>query len=64
METIFQAFGQITTFVSAIGGISMIVAGVSILNIMMMSVTERIKEIGIMRSIGAQTKRSDVDVPL
>jgi putative ABC transport system permease protein len=56
MATIFQAFGQITTFVSAIGGISMIVAGVSILNIMMMSVTERIKEIGIMRSIGAQRK--------
>jgi putative ABC transport system permease protein len=56
MESIFQAFGQITTFVSAIGGISMIVAGVSILNIMMMSVTERIKEIGIMRSIGAQRR--------
>ncbi len=56
METIFEAFGQITTFVSAIGGISMLVAGVSILNIMMMSVTERIKEIGIMRSIGAQRK--------
>ena len=56
METIFSAFGQITTFVSAIGGISMVVAGVSILNIMMMSVTERIKEIGIMRSIGAQRK--------
>ena len=54
MESIFEAFGQITAFVSAIGGISMIVAGVSILNIMMMSVTERIKEIGIMRSIGAQ----------
>jgi putative ABC transport system permease protein len=56
METIFEAFGQITLFVSAIGGISMLVAGVSILNIMMMSVTERIKEIGIMRSIGAQRK--------
>jgi putative ABC transport system permease protein len=56
METIFQAFGQITAFVSAIGGISMIVAGVSILNIMMMSVTERVKEIGIMRSIGAQRR--------
>ena len=56
METLFEAFGQITAFVSAIGGISMLVAGVSILNIMMMSVTERIKEIGIMRSIGAQRK--------
>lgn len=56
MESIFEAFGQITTFVSAIGGISMLVAGVSILNIMMMSVTERVKEIGIMRSIGAQKR--------
>ena len=46
----------VTTFVTAIGGISMVVAGVSIFNIMMMSVNERIKEIGIMRSIGAQKK--------
>ncbi len=52
MKTILDTFGQITTFVSAIGGISLIVAGVSILNIMMMSVTDRTKEIGIMRSIG------------
>ena len=56
LETINSAFGQISTFVMAIGGISLLVAGVSILNIMMMSVTERIKEIGIMRSIGAQKK--------
>ena len=34
----------------------MVVAGVSIFNIMMMSVNERIKEIGIMRSIGTQKK--------
>ena len=34
----------------------MIVAGVSIFNIMMMSVTERIKEIGIMRSIGPRRR--------
>jgi putative ABC transport system permease protein len=46
----------VTTFVTAIGGISMLVAGVSIFNIMMMSVNERIKEIGIMRSIGTQKK--------
>lgn len=52
MDSIFETFGQITTFVSAIGGISLLVAGVSILNIMMMSVTDRTKEIGIMRSIG------------
>ena len=56
LATIFSAFGAITAFVSAIGGISMIVAGVSIFNIMMMSVSERIKEIGIMRSIGTQKR--------
>ena len=48
--------GTVTTFVIAIGGISMVVAGVSIFNIMMMSVSERVKEIGIMRSIGAQKR--------
>jgi putative ABC transport system permease protein len=56
LATIYETFGMVTTFVSAIGGISMIVAGVSIFNIMMMSVNERIKEIGIMRSIGTQKK--------
>ncbi|MEN6514692.1 FtsX-like permease family protein [Methanoculleus sp.] len=38
----------------AIGGISLVVAGVSILNVMMMSVSERTREIGVMRSIGAR----------
>lgn len=56
LGAINSVVGQITTFVIAIGGISMIVAGVSIFNIMMMSVSERVKEIGIMRSIGAQKK--------
>ena len=56
LATIFQTFGAVTTFVTAIGGISMVVTGVSIFNIMMMSVNERIKEIGIMRSIGTQKK--------
>lgn len=54
LETILTTFGQITTFTTVIGGISLIVAGVSILNIMLMSVTERIKEIGVLRSIGTQ----------
>ncbi len=56
LATIYETFGTITTFVTAIGGISMIVAGVSIFNIMMMSVNERIKEIGIMRSIGTRKR--------
>jgi putative ABC transport system permease protein len=56
LETIYSTFGTVTTFVTAIGGISMVVAGVSIFNIMMMSVNERIKEIGIMRSIGTRKR--------
>ncbi|ACL15652.1 ABC transporter permease [Methanosphaerula palustris] len=54
LARIYDSFSTVTTFVSAIGGISLIVAGVSILNIMMMSVNERIREIGIMRSLGSQ----------
>ncbi|MBN1167724.1 MAG: ABC transporter permease [Methanospirillaceae archaeon] len=58
LETILETFGRIATFTMAIGGISLLVAGVSIFNVMMMSVMERYKEIGILRSIG--TLRSEV----
>ena len=58
LESVFEAADSITIFLMGIGAISLIVAGVSILNVMMMSVTERIKEIGVLRSIG--TRRSEV----
>ncbi len=58
LESIFSAYQAVTIFLMGIGAISLVVAGVSILNVMMMSVTERIKEIGILRSIG--TRRSEV----
>lgn len=51
-DMLAESVGQISMFLSAIGGISLLVAGVSIFNIMIMSVNERITEIGIMRSIG------------
>lgn len=53
LERINEAFSQINTFLMAIASISLLVAGVSILNIMLMSTIERTKEIGIMRAIGA-----------
>ncbi|ACL16586.1 ABC transporter permease [Methanosphaerula palustris] len=56
LDSILGAFNQISTFTTVIGGISLLVAGISILNIMMMSVTERIREIGIMRSLGTRRK--------
>jgi putative ABC transport system permease protein len=58
LESITSVMGTITTFVMAIAGVSLVVAAVSIFNVMMMSVTERVREIGILRSIG--TQRSDV----
>jgi len=53
LETIKRAFDQINLFLMAIAGVSLLVAGISILNIMLMSTIERTKEIGIMRAIGA-----------
>jgi putative ABC transport system permease protein len=54
LESITSTLGTITTFVMAIAGVSLLVAAVSIFNVMMMSVTERVREIGILRSIGTQ----------
>ena len=54
LESITSTLGTLTSFVMAIAGISLMVAAVSIFNVMMMSVTERIREIGILRSIGTQ----------
>ncbi|PKL62332.1 MAG: ABC transporter permease [Methanomicrobiales archaeon HGW-Methanomicrobiales-2] len=54
VESITSTVSSMTTFVTAIAGISLLVAAVSIFNVMMMSVTERVREIGIIRSIGTQ----------
>jgi putative ABC transport system permease protein len=54
LEMIQEALGSVSLFVMAIGGISLVVAAVSIFNVMLMSVNERVKEIGILRSLGAQ----------
>jgi putative ABC transport system permease protein len=53
LERITEAFNQINLFLLAIAGVSLLVAGVSILNIMLMSTLERTKEIGVMRAVGA-----------
>ncbi|MDI6876234.1 MAG: ABC transporter permease [Methanomicrobiales archaeon] len=56
LESITSTLSTMTAFVMAIAGISLVVAAVSIFNVMMMSVTERIREIGILRSIGTQKR--------
>lgn len=56
VSMISSSVTTITSFATLIAGISLLVAAVSIFNIMMMSVTERIREIGVLRSIGTQKK--------
>lgn len=54
LSSVSTTLGTITTFIMAIGGISLVVAAVSIFNVMMMSVKERVQEIGILLSIGTE----------
>lgn len=54
LDTISSTLDTLTLFCLAIGGISLVVAAVSIFNVMMMSVNERVQEIGILLSIGTE----------
>ena len=58
VESVSETSGTFTTLLASIAAISLLVGGIGIMNIMLVSVTERTREVGLRKAVGA--KRGDI----